>query len=209
MYENFTRLAPEEQQRILEACIEEFALHGFRQASTNTIIKRAGIPKGTLFFYFGSKKDLYLYVIDHAVAQYKQAFAQSAGHPPADLFERLLYFGQARMQFALREPLLYRLFYNAFLDPPEEIRAGLQARFADYAKESMQSVYQNLDRTPFRADAPVEQVIDLVYLLLEGIYSRYLSAESGLTPETSLNRIERLTAEVRQYFQIIKQGAYR
>ena len=66
MPDNFTRIPIEEQERILEACITEFAQNGFTQASTNAIIKRAGIPKGTLFYFFGSKKELYLYVIDQA-----------------------------------------------------------------------------------------------------------------------------------------------
>ncbi|RPJ40169.1 MAG: TetR/AcrR family transcriptional regulator, partial [Chloroflexi bacterium] len=174
MYENFTRLPQEEQERILGACIEEFAQHGFSQASTNAIIRKAGIPKGTLFLFSGSKKDLYLYVIDQAVTCYIQAFEQIASDPPADLFERLLYFGQARMQFAINEPLLYRLFFNAFTNTPDEIRAELQTRFAGYAKESMRRVYDGLDRTPFREGARVEQVVELVYLVLEGMYARYL-----------------------------------
>ena len=30
------------------------------------------LPEGTLFYYFGSKQDLYLYVIDAAVARVKE-----------------------------------------------------------------------------------------------------------------------------------------
>ena len=209
MPDNFTRLPPEEQERILAACVAEFAEHGYRQASTNAIVRRAGIPKGTLFFYFGSKKELYLYVIDQAVARYTALSEQDAADPPDDLFERLLYFGQARMRFAIGQPHLYRLFFNAFVNAPEEIRAGLQNRFSDYAAVSMQRLFQGLDRSPFRADVPVERVVDLVFLVLEGIYNRYLSRWQGLGAEQSLEWVEQMTAEVRAYFELIKKGVYR
>lgn len=209
MPDNFTRLPPEEQERILAACIAEFAEHGYRQASTNAIVKRAGIPKGTLFFYFGSKKELYLYVIDQAVARYTALFEKDAADPPADLFERLLYFGRSRMRFAISQPHLYRLFFNAFVNAPDEIRALLQSRFTDYASVSRQMLFEDLDLSPFRADAPVEQVVDLVFLVLEGIYNRYLTRWQGLGPEQSLEWVEQMTAEVRAYFELIKKGVYR
>ena len=36
----------------------EFAQSGFEKASTNEIVKRSNISKGSLFNYFNSKKDL-------------------------------------------------------------------------------------------------------------------------------------------------------
>ena len=209
MYENFTRIPPADQQRILNASIEEFAQHGYAQASTNTIVRQAGIPKGTLFFFFGSKKGLYLYALDQAIERYKSAFQEVAENPPADLFDRLLYHGRIRMEFAVREPQVYRLFYNAFVNAPDEIKAELQTRYAGYAAASMELVYKDLDRSPFRADVPVEKAVELVYLVLEGIYSRYLPRLQSLPPEQSLALIEQITGEVRQYFQMIQRGIYK
>jgi TetR/AcrR family transcriptional regulator len=208
MPDNFTRLPPEDQERILAACIAEFARHGFTQASTNAIIKQAGIPKGTLFYFFGSKKDLYLYVIDQAITRYTAMSKEFASDPPGDLFERLLYYGQVRMQFALREPLLYQLFFNAFINTPAEIRAELLNRYGDYTSASMQMIFHNLDRSPFRAGVPVEKVVEMVFLMLEGIYSRYQTQWQQMEPEQSLESIARLTAEVREYFEMLKKGVY-
>ncbi len=110
MYENFERIPSAERDRILNACIDEFAQKGYEQASTNAIVKQAGIPKGTLFFFFGNKKDLYLYVIDHAIRKYAEMAQQNWGELPSDLFDRLLYLGRERMKFAVSQPQLYRLF---------------------------------------------------------------------------------------------------
>ena len=52
-------LDPEKRDRIINAAIEEFARYPFEKASTNNIVKKAGISKGLLFHYFDSKQALY------------------------------------------------------------------------------------------------------------------------------------------------------
>ena len=67
MFSKFLNLKPEKQEKILEAAIREFADKGFEKASTNEIIKEAGISKGILFHYFQNKKNLFLFVYDYSV----------------------------------------------------------------------------------------------------------------------------------------------
>lgn len=59
----FAKLAPEQQQKILRAAVDEFAAHGFHDASLNRIIEAAGISKGSLYYYFDGKDDLYVYAV--------------------------------------------------------------------------------------------------------------------------------------------------
>jgi len=61
------KLALEKQNRILKAAYEEFAKHSYKQASTNKIIKEADIGKGTLFYYFNSKKELFEFLIEYGI----------------------------------------------------------------------------------------------------------------------------------------------
>ena len=53
--EKFNSLDEEKRQKILDAALMEFAEHGYEKASTNRIVKEAGIGKGMLFYYFKSK----------------------------------------------------------------------------------------------------------------------------------------------------------
>ena len=66
IYSKFNNLKPEKQKQIINAAIKEFVRNGFEKASTNEIVKRANISKGSLFNYFNSKKDLYLYLIEYS-----------------------------------------------------------------------------------------------------------------------------------------------
>ena len=59
----FAKLAPAQQQAILNAALDEFAAHGFHDASLNRAIEAAGISKGSMYYYFDGKEDLYAHVV--------------------------------------------------------------------------------------------------------------------------------------------------
>lgn len=58
----FLKLPPAQQQAIRQAALDEFAAHGFHDASLNRVISAAGISKGSLYYYFDGKDDLYAYI---------------------------------------------------------------------------------------------------------------------------------------------------
>lgn len=63
----FFSLDDEKQIKILNAAIKVYVQKGYDHASTNEIVKEAGISKGLLFHYFKNKKTLYLFLFDHCV----------------------------------------------------------------------------------------------------------------------------------------------
>jgi AcrR family transcriptional regulator len=58
----FAKLPESQRQAILSAALEEFAAHGFYDASLNRVIDAAGISKGSMYYYFDGKEDLYIHV---------------------------------------------------------------------------------------------------------------------------------------------------
>jgi AcrR family transcriptional regulator len=58
----FHKLPAAQQETILRVALTEFATHGFGDASLNRIIEASGISKGSLYYYFDSKEDLYAHV---------------------------------------------------------------------------------------------------------------------------------------------------
>ncbi len=63
----FERLEPETRQRLLEAAAREFAARGFEAASLNRVIEDAGISKGSFYYYFDDKADLFATVVKMAL----------------------------------------------------------------------------------------------------------------------------------------------
>jgi AcrR family transcriptional regulator len=74
----FHKLDEQQQQMILDAARREFAAHGFGGASLNRIIEGAGISKGSMYYYFDSKEDLYAHVVRDQV----ERLIQDAGPIP-------------------------------------------------------------------------------------------------------------------------------
>ena len=67
MNDKFFDLKSEKQDRMINASLHLFAVNGYKHASTDDIIKEAGISKGLLFHYFTSKQGLYDFLLDYSV----------------------------------------------------------------------------------------------------------------------------------------------
>jgi len=65
----FDNLLPERREHILSAAQEEFLRNGYEGASLNTIISEAGISKGSLYYYFEDKTDLYLTILSQVMIE--------------------------------------------------------------------------------------------------------------------------------------------
>jgi len=61
------------------------AQHGFKAASLNDILTTAGIPKGSFYYYFASKEDFGLAIVDDFARDYRDRFERilgEEGHSP-------------------------------------------------------------------------------------------------------------------------------
>lgn len=67
MNERFFDLNREKQDRMINAALRIFAQNGYRHASTDVIVREAGISKGLLFHYFTSKIGLFSFLFDYSV----------------------------------------------------------------------------------------------------------------------------------------------
>jgi AcrR family transcriptional regulator len=61
------------RQKILEAALEEFARYGLGGARVDRIAVRSGANKRMLYYYFGSKENLFLAVLEDSYARIRTA----------------------------------------------------------------------------------------------------------------------------------------
>src|SRR3989339_205468 len=89
--QTFANLPPEKRESIVRAAVAEFAEQGYQRASLNSIVRRLGISKGSLYQYFDNKEALFLHVFDHFTQQVKRDVKVSVTGNGGDDF-----FGVAR-----------------------------------------------------------------------------------------------------------------
>jgi AcrR family transcriptional regulator len=77
----FRHLNPEKQEAILRAAGREFAEKGFAAASINRIIRRSGMSKGSVYYYFEDKADLFATTLERA----GQRITEEVGWPSLEV----------------------------------------------------------------------------------------------------------------------------
>jgi len=163
----FEKLPENERARILQTCVAEFANRGFRNASTNHIVKELGIPKGSIFYWFGSKDNLYLYLVDLSVKRFVEAFIDFTREWPDEILARLRIIIESSFSFLENHPDHFRLFMS-FMDG--EARHLLGPYLKDHWNEGLNvwnSWYSGVDTDDFLSTP--EEVQQLLMWVIAGI----------------------------------------
>jgi AcrR family transcriptional regulator len=96
------------RQAILAAGEDEFADKGLAGARVDVIAEQSGANKRMLYYYFGSKEDLYVAVLERAYAAMRQAESELhlADLDPLDAIRKLTEF---KFDYYLAHPKIIRL----------------------------------------------------------------------------------------------------
>lgn len=113
MRETFMHISDEKRRRVTEATLREFIAHGYKNASTNRLVRTLGISKGGLFKYFESKQALYMYLVEMATEQLlSHVKAVELSLNASDWRTGILAYAEQELRFLEAEPLLYQFFYR-------------------------------------------------------------------------------------------------
>src|SRR5689334_10295760 len=60
------------RDRILEVALQEFSRRGLSGARIDAIAAESGLNKGMIYYYFGSKEDLYVAALEESYRRFRQ-----------------------------------------------------------------------------------------------------------------------------------------
>ena len=203
MTEHFQCLEQEKRERVLNAGYQIFGKHGYRKASTADIAKVAGISKAMLFYYFVSKKELYLDLVQEASHVLLSAMSAHPESIPTDFFERLLALSHIKIQVLKKSPFLAQFLFSAFTeaDPEvcDELRAYLSA--GDIFRNEMMVLHTDAEK--FKNGVRPELVMQLLTDCALGLFS--VRTADDCSPEIIDRRMDRF----RLYLALLKQNFYK
>ena len=103
----FHNLPEKKRNTIIDAAIEEFADYGLENASTNRIVEKSGISKGSFYQYFEDKQDVFDYLLT-VVEQQKMEFFNKSRPPDnrMDTFEYFRWMTRTGLEFSSSHPRL-------------------------------------------------------------------------------------------------------
>jgi AcrR family transcriptional regulator len=204
----FDKLPSEKRQRVLEESLQEFAEHGYHQASINRIVGRLGIAKGSVFQYFGSKEGLFKHLFKSALDQIKAPLrAIRDAEEPKDFGARLRLIFSTSAAFARSHALIWRL-YRRLIHQEDfplrgmllgEVRAEALTFFREVVEAAQKRGEVRLDLDPQAAAFVIESCLDRALAAQD---QPLLDADFGLSSSNEALRQARLDALV----DILRQG---
>ncbi len=194
----FFNLKKEKQDRMINAALKTFALHGYRHASTDDIVREAAISKGLLFHYFESKLGVYTFVYDYSV-RYMILELGNVSSQETDLFELIRQAEASRMR-AMREYPYMQQFLNRSMseDVSEALLAVEEKR--NMLLDTYEDIYGRADYTGLPAGVEGEKLRTMMDLTVKGLMTeRFLDA--SFQPEM-------LYREICSYLEMMKKLVY-
>jgi len=207
MTEAFLALPEEKQAAILDAAATEFADHGYDKASTNRIVSAAGIGKGMLFYYFGSKLELYHALIGRVSALVREGSERILAYAGEEgILETLQHATRVKMELYLKHPAMFDFITRIFLHPAE--LAQIKGRFGDIAafrERVVGELFAKADLSRLRPDIPRERLVRYLGWAMEG-YTQHMTAEirNTLTGRVSDLDLDPYWAEFDTYITDLK-----
>ncbi|GGL59972.1 TetR/AcrR family transcriptional regulator [Sporolactobacillus putidus] len=119
------------EDAILAAAIHEFAEKGFEQASTNQIAKSAGVSKGLVFHYYGSKEKLFEESVIYAINFSMKELDYNKWDLTGNVIDKFKKYCEQEIQFCKNYPDIYKLVVTAFTRPPKELTERMTSLFSE------------------------------------------------------------------------------
>jgi AcrR family transcriptional regulator len=181
----FQNLPSEKRDLILNASLDEFALYGFEKASTNRIVRNTGISKGSLFQYFGSKKELYFAVLEHTARSLVEALKKKLTGLPSDIMERLKKILETVLDSYREKPLVALLLWSVMEKTDRESLVELVNRIHWQAQMDFIGLLYGADTSNLRYG--IDETVEFIRWVLEGLRQETLKElSSGDTLESDL-----------------------
>lgn len=173
-YESFENLDDSKRQSIINAGFSVFAEYGYTKASVEDIIKKAGISKGSLFYYFKSKQNFFNYLYDYCGKMMEMAIDSPGtdGSPSymvyTDFFERLNAIQLLKLKANSNYPQMANFIKKIVFDTSAEAQQAITNIVEKYSVDRIREFFKGLDYTKFKDGIDPMMVMQLLIWCSEG-----------------------------------------
>ncbi|MFO7844251.1 MAG: TetR/AcrR family transcriptional regulator [Bacteroidales bacterium] len=177
------------RESILNVATRLFGRFGFHKTSMDEIAKIARKAKGSLYYHFASKEDLFKEVIVTEIGNLKNQLSMIVNNPDLSAFEKLKRYLIKRMEVLHTAKNYHETIKADFFEHfyfVDDIRAELDVWETENFKKI---ILQGIESGEFILDVEVDVTADVFLMLLKGLevpfflqnkYERYVPHFEGL-----------------------------
>ncbi|MDL2301348.1 TetR/AcrR family transcriptional regulator [Lachnospiraceae bacterium OttesenSCG-928-D06] len=195
----FFDLKKEKQDRMINAALKVFAIHGYRHASTDEIVREAAISKGLLFHYFESKRGVYTFVYDYSVRFMIMELRTAVNAKTTDLFEIMKQMEFARMQAMRGYPYMQQFLNRSMSENVSEALLSIEEK-REMLIECYDKIYNQMDKTLLPEYVDGDKLWKMLDLTIKGLLTECFQ-NSSFQPEM-------LYEEIVGYLEMVKEITY-
>jgi AcrR family transcriptional regulator len=159
----FDKLAREKQEAILRAAAEEFGREGYEGASINRIIEASGMSKGSVYYYFEDKADLFSTTLERSI----QRFVDEIGWlslevlGPDEFWDAVLELTRRSVALARRSEWWIRVLRSYHMLRREGSTEAAALRVVEMAREWWRTIISRGQVLGvIRSDLPLELLVE-------------------------------------------------
>jgi TetR/AcrR family transcriptional regulator len=207
LFSKFFNLDSEKQDRIINAAIKEFAQKGYDSASTNEMVKEAGISKGLLFHYFKNKKQLFFFLFDYCYNLVADEFYKKVDLSERDVFKRIRQAVHIKMDLQTQYPDILTFIQEAFMQDSPEIKDEFEKKKQELNAVNIGIIYDGIDLSKFRDDVDVQKILKVISWTFEKMSDEELH-KAKMVPGHKID-YEKVFLEAEEYFEIFIKCFYK
>ncbi len=158
-FDAFHSLDANKQARIINAALNEFGVKGFKQASTNVIAENAQIGKGMLFYYFGSKEELFNFLCQYTIEFIREKYVSNFDCKSGDFIERYITLSDVKRGIMGEFPEAFGLLESFFHEENAPYFENFAPEIAEIRQKVYEKIYDGIDYSLFREDMDGKTVV--------------------------------------------------
>lgn len=199
--EKFESLPAEKQNAILNGAMSCFAANGYKKASASDIAGAAGISKAMVFHYFGTKKALYLYLLDYCCQMMVGEIRERLNPAVTDFFDRIKQATTIKLSVLGKHPAMLTFLEGTYFETDEEVREAVQAYYAKEEWEQFRTrmTLENLDVSKFKDTADPALVLKMLVRYAYG-YLNMTNGKLDLELDSLLREFDACMALMKTHF---------
>ena len=195
----FFDLKKEKQDRMINGALKVFAEQGYRHASTDDIVREAGISKGLLFHYFGSKLGVYTFVYDYSVRYMTLELSSCVDNKCTELFALLKQVEAARMHAMRGYPYMQQFLNRSMTEDVSEVLLAIEEK-KELLTDTYDYIWSRVDYSSLPESVNGEMLRKMMDFSIKGLMAERMQ-EDSFQPEM-------LYEEVTAYLDMMKRIVY-
>jgi len=206
---SLSNIDSDKRERIINAAIKEFARYPYGKASTNNIVKNAGISKGLLFHYFESKQILYDTLVGFVINKLFNEISSQINWEEKDILERIKHLMIVKMKIGKKYPGMFDFMFKVISGKQAGSIDDIKDFYKKYGinlQEILGDIYaKNIDYSLFKNPGDIQKNINIVQWTLE----KYSEQKLLKLSEANSFDYDEIILEIDEYLNIFRLAFYK